>query len=129
MDDNHAIFLFLNIFNFKESYKTIKKVYKQINSVSVMEFGLSCSEEILIKLSYFKKFVGDLADFERKLELQPGNPTSRKLFKLLLDEGILIKKERYKVWDNYELNVKKLCRFIENQSFFKRIKEYIEYSH
>ena len=84
---------------------------------------------ILIELSYLKDYEGTWSEFEKEIGSPKGNPETREVFKVLREKRIVyptIKKYSFQL---YKLNIKSLCKLIEQQIFIQKITKYLDYMH
>ncbi len=84
---------------------------------------------ILIKFSYLKDYEGTLSEFEKKINSAKGNPETREVFKVLREKGVLYPTTKKYSFQLYKLDIKSLCKVIEQQEFIKKINKYSDYMH
>ena len=84
---------------------------------------------ILIDLSYLKGFEGTLSEYEKKINRIRGDPETRAVFKVLRENDILISTAKKYSFQLYKLDIKKLCKIIEQQIFIQKISEYLDFLH
>ena len=84
---------------------------------------------ILIDLSYLKDYEGTLSEFEKKINSAKGNPETREVFKILREKDILIPTAKKYSFQLYKLNIKLLCKLLEQQLFIQKVTKYLDYIH
>ena len=84
---------------------------------------------ILIDLSYLKGFEGTISEYEKEIGRVKRDTETRDVFGILKEKEIAyptIKKYSFQL---YKLNIKLLCKLIEQQAFVQRINKYLDYVH
>ncbi len=84
---------------------------------------------ILIDLSYLRGFEGTFSEYEKEIGRVKGDPETREVFKVLKDESIFFATTKKYSFQLYKLDIKPLCKLIEQQIFIQKIYRYFDYIH
>ena len=84
---------------------------------------------ILIDLSYLKGVEGTLSEYEKRIKRVRGDPETREVFRVLRENDILIPTSKKYSYQLYQLDIKKICKLIEQQIFIQKINKYFDFIH
>jgi hypothetical protein len=84
---------------------------------------------ILIDLSYLRKFEGTISEYETFIHRRKGDPETREVFKALKEEKILIPTAKKYSFQLFRLDIKALCHLIERQNFIIKVNKYMNFIH
>jgi len=120
---------------FKLKFKCNNKVFKQYNiKINMRDEDLKWLDtkkrkNVLMELSYKKNFKGTLHQMANDIDVFPSGPDIQKLFRLLIDDGVLYCIQQIYQRNIYKIEIKKVCAIIEKLPSYLKQEGYKAYTH